>query len=351
MGKRLKILFTDFYPGFRAERNFYYQWLTQHGYEAEISDKPDYVFFSAFGDEHLRYNDCVKIFVTGECQTPDFNLCDYAIGFDYLDFGDRYLRFPLYFTYNPIAYEKMLQKHLQTDEEIATRKAFCSFVYSNGRATSEREAFFRALDSVRHVDSGGKLLNNIGGPVEDKIAFEQQHRFAIAFENTQYPGYSTEKIVEAFAAGGIPIYYGDPEIARVFNPCAFINFNDFNSIEEVVKRVVEIDNDPALYKQYVQAPALLDPQLRDEAMADMDAFLTHIFEQDKESAKRYSRNYWGVRIVQERKRQVNAYHRSWYYRLIQLYMQTIYPLARKNQHLWRITQQLMKLTSPSAKQT
>lgn len=27
---------------------------------------------------------------------PDFNICDYAIGFHYLDFEDHYFRFPLY---------------------------------------------------------------------------------------------------------------------------------------------------------------------------------------------------------------------------------------------------------------
>lgn len=343
MGKQINVKFVDFYSGFKANDTVYYHWLVEHGYNVVLSEQPDYLFFSVFGEEHLKYNDCVKIFCTGECQTPDFNLCDYALGFDYLDFGDRYLRFPLYMTYNRPAFDRMLHKHEQTEADLAKKSGFCSFVYSNGRAAEQRTKFFHALDKRRHVDSGGKLLNNIGGPVADKIEFQKKYRFAIAFENTTYPGYSTEKIVEAFASGCIPIYYGDPEIGRVFNPGSFVNCHDFNSMDEVIARVLEIDSDPALYRQYVKALPLLDMQLREKTMDALDAFLGNIFEQEKEAAKRYSRTYWGVRLVSERRRQIQAYHRSLRYCLSYVYMQTIYPIARKNERLWKWTQSLMRI--------
>ena len=85
-----------------------------------LSNNPDYLFYSGFGYEHLKYN-CIRIFFTGECITPDFNECDYAIGFDRLDFGDRYLRFPLFYLYNDIC-ELMESKHLQPIEKIMTVK-------------------------------------------------------------------------------------------------------------------------------------------------------------------------------------------------------------------------------------
>ena len=44
-------------------------------------------------------DDCVVFFVTGEDECPNFNLCDYALGFEHLEYGDRYLRFPLYYFY------------------------------------------------------------------------------------------------------------------------------------------------------------------------------------------------------------------------------------------------------------
>lgn len=33
--------------------------------------------------------DCIKIFFTGEEQSPDFNIADYAVGYDDIRFGDR----------------------------------------------------------------------------------------------------------------------------------------------------------------------------------------------------------------------------------------------------------------------
>lgn len=342
--KNIRIKFVDFPLNFDYKGNFIYKWLLNNNYDVDVADNPDYLVFGVFGDDHLRYNDCVKLFYTGECQTPDFNLCDYAIGFDYLDFGDRYLRYPLYYTYNVKAFEQMERKHLLTEEEIAAKKGFCAFVCSNGRAAEQRVAFFNALNAVRRVDSGGKLLNNVGAPVADKIAFQASHRFAIAFENTSYPGYTTEKIVEAFASGCIPIYYGDPSVTRDFNPKAFVNCADYASFDEVVKRVIEIDDNPELLRQYLREPALNDPQMRAKAHAALDAFLENIFSQDKEQAKRYNRTYWGRRIVRERQRERKAYERSLYYRLSHFYMQTIYPIARRHKRLWKFTEWLMRKT-------
>jgi hypothetical protein len=34
------------------------------------------------------------------------------------------------------------------------------------------------------------------------------YNFVIAFENTDHPGYITEKIVDAFKAGTVPLYWG-----------------------------------------------------------------------------------------------------------------------------------------------
>ncbi|MFT2650944.1 fucosyltransferase, partial [Helicobacter pylori] len=45
----------------------------------------------------LSYQNTKRVFYTGENEAPNFNLFDYAIGFDELDFNDRYLRMPLYY--------------------------------------------------------------------------------------------------------------------------------------------------------------------------------------------------------------------------------------------------------------
>ena len=72
--RRIKINFEDEFPGFKPEDEFIYRVLSKR-YEIEISSDPDYLFVACFGHRHLRYN-CIKIFVSGENQIPDFNLFD-----------------------------------------------------------------------------------------------------------------------------------------------------------------------------------------------------------------------------------------------------------------------------------
>ena len=93
--KEIKIAFVGFWPGFQSEENCFTNILRER-YDIKISKDPEYIFCSCFSKDYLQY-DGIRIYYTGECLCPDFNLFDYAIGYDYLDFGDRYLRMPNYF--------------------------------------------------------------------------------------------------------------------------------------------------------------------------------------------------------------------------------------------------------------
>ena len=87
------------------------------------------------------------------------------------------------------------------------------------------------------------------------LEFLQGYKFTIAFENSSYPGYTTEKIAEALTTNTIPIYWGNPLIARDFNPDSFINCHDFGDFDEVIDHVIKVDKDDALYHKYISAPA------------------------------------------------------------------------------------------------
>jgi alpha(1,3/1,4) fucosyltransferase len=58
--RKIKINFTDFWPGFNPVDNYFFN-LLKADYQIEISDQPDYLFFSIFGNNHLKFN-CIKIF-------------------------------------------------------------------------------------------------------------------------------------------------------------------------------------------------------------------------------------------------------------------------------------------------
>ena len=66
-------------------------------------------------------------------------------------------------------------------------------------------------------------------PCDDKKQTIAGFRFAFAIENITYPGYHTEKIIDCFAAGVIPIYLGDPLITQSIPAECFINLAEFPS--------------------------------------------------------------------------------------------------------------------------
>lgn len=278
MKKKIKINFIDFFRGFDKENNQFTQILRER-YDVEITNTPDYIFFSTFGKQYLDY-DCVKIYFTGECIVPDFNLCDYAMAFDHIKFGDRYLRVPLYELFQ---YKQRYQTLIDGTIPAKSKTEFCGFVVSNDQGMKERLQMFKLLSAYKKVDSGGRYMNNIGGPVKDKLAFDQSHKFSLTFENCSHRGYTTEKIVEAFAAGAIPIYYGNPEIGQEFNTKAFVNIHDFESLEDAVTRVIEIDGDDELYEQMKAEPIITGARKDD---SELKAFLYAIFDQPLETARR-----------------------------------------------------------------
>lgn len=280
MNKMVKINFVDFWGDFNKKDNFITCVLSKK-YEVVISDNPDYLFYGTFGYSHLNYN-CVKIMFIGENIAPDFNLCDYAIGFDYIHFGDRYMRLPLYCTYN--CFSSLTKMNLPSDEILLDRK-FCSMVVSNNRhASPHRERFFKLLSEYKQVDSGGKLWNNVGGPVVDKLEFVSQYKFNIAFENSAVHGYTTEKIMEPMTVNTLPIYWGNPIVYKDFNADSFVNVNDFTSMEDAVQHIVDLDNDDTKYLHMLKVPKVLDDNIINWQGKLLD-FLSNIIEKPFDEAK------------------------------------------------------------------
>ncbi|GAA8115342.1 glycosyltransferase family 10 [Helicobacter pylori] len=228
-------------------------------------NKPsDLVFSNPLGSARkiLSYQNAKRVFYTGENEVPNFNLFDYAIGFDELDFRDRYLRMPLYYDRlhhkaesvndttapykikdNSLYALKKPTHHFKENhpnlcalihnESDPLKRGFASFVASNANAPV-RNAFYDALNSIELVAGGGSVKNTLGYKVENKSEFLSQYKFNLCFENSQGYGYVTEKILDAYFSHTIPIYWGSPSVAKDFNPKSFVNVHDFNNFDEAI---------------------------------------------------------------------------------------------------------------------
>lgn len=300
--RKIKVKFVGVWREFEVRKNFIHDILEKR-YEVEISEEPEYIFYSVFSDDYLKY-DGIRIFFTGENYCPDFNVCDYALGFDHLEFEDRYLRFPLFYLYEEDL-KLALKKHRAEKDILAQKTGFCSFVYSNQNADPFRTEFFERLCEYKKVDSGGRFLNNIGETVENKLSFEKQHKFSIAFENSSHNGYGTEKLLQSFAAETVPIYWGNPFIEKDFNKNAFLNCHNFHSVEDIIEAVKKIDQDDELYYTMLREPVFGEEKPQ-EMFKKLEGFFYHIIEQPYEQAFRRNRSQWGL----EHEKRLSGYQKN-----------------------------------------
>ena len=306
--KKIKIDLTDFWltPEQNKMDRKIVKILSQY-YDVEISDEPDFLFYSCDGMAHKEYKKCVKIFYTEENVIPDFNECDYASGFDYIEFGDRYLR-KLMSNIN-----KGICNRSKVDESYFDRK-FCNFIYSNttsGEGAVLRQQFCQKLMKYKPIDCPGKVLNNMSATdlaprrgqeswEKSKLEFLKKYKFTIAFENSSSNGYTTEKLVQPLQSFSIPIYYGNPFVTRDFNPKAFINCNDYdNDLDAVIERVKELDNDPDKYLAMLRENPM-QPDFDFDQGKKYEQWLVNIIEKGNKPFNKDPRG-WGSVAQMERK--------------------------------------------------
>jgi hypothetical protein len=87
---------------------------------------------------------------------------------------------------------------------------------------TRRLAMVDRMSKIGGVDIYGQGFRYI----EKKEEGLCDYMFSIAMENARYPGNFTEKIMDCFATGTVPIYSGDPTIDRFFNPDGIITLSD-----------------------------------------------------------------------------------------------------------------------------
>ena len=269
-------------------------------------DSPDYVIHSVFSRNFLRYDRAIRIFFTGENVHPDFNICDYAFGFDRMTFGDRYNRCPNYVLYDH--YDELRRRQRTDDAQHSERAMFCNFIYSNRGGHPYRDEFFRMLSKYKFIHSPGAHLNNVQDTIAPaysndwctpKVQYQSRFKFSFAFENSSSPGYTTEKLVHALAADTIPIYWGDPDVHLNFNTRRFINMHELTP-EQAIDRVVQLDTNATLYRAVLQEPYFpLHPAhtpLSSEILLDQ---FSEILARPLLKARRRNQHFWGERYERE----------------------------------------------------
>ena len=255
----IKVKFDELYKGFNTSDNFFTRHLSVK-YNVEISDDPDFFFFThpVYGSKNYLKYKCHRIFFGGENIRADWNICDYVLDSDFYENNPRQKRWPLW------AYWALAQINPHKSfTDLNDKKKFCCMVVSNPKC-NERNEFFHKLSKYKKIDSGGQFLNNIDFPVENKLEFIKDYKFVIAFENSAFPGYTTEKLIEPLIVHSIPIYWGNPLVGKDFNTNSFINIKDASQLDAAINRIIELDNDDEKYLAMRNEPCFANNKIPEE---------------------------------------------------------------------------------------
>ena len=284
------ILFTDMWDQFNETHNMFTLALENalhskgitvsgHSISTLPSDvRPDLVLFGPFGETWKTLSaDWPKVHFTGENTEPINNpSVKLNIGYKLPEISDNtYLRMPLWQfeidwfgadltqIRNPLPLP--IDSCTTVQNDYSKREKFCAFVVTNPKNPVRNEAF-TTLNSYKPVSSAGRLYNNVGdtifaglgggGGELKKHTFLKDYRFCIAYENEAAPGYTTEKLLHAKAAGCIPIYWGDSKVGRDFDSKGFLNANECQTPSDLVALVDSVERDPNAWAAIASVPAL-----------------------------------------------------------------------------------------------
>jgi len=252
----LKIWFADFWPEWKDE-DFITPILKNH-FNVELDkNNPDVVFHSIFNrmSETPTFK-CKKILFLGENRRPTEFGSNYSITFD--PHSDTNYRLPLWQVY--LLNKPELRNRLYNRFKVDTFERWCAFTVSNP-SNFMRNTIFHQLNGYKPVSSYGRYLTNdfslqqlsqgkYWRDAKAEFFNMHPHKFMIAIENSPYKYYCTEKLMDAFLADALPIYWGDVRVGEDWNEKAFINGTKI----DILERVKKIDQDKGLFDAMYSEP-------------------------------------------------------------------------------------------------
>jgi len=144
----------------------------------------------------------------------------------------NYNNFELIFTHN-----KTL---LDLNEKFKFAPTGGCWIFPNEQKIYNKYKDISIISSNKNYLEGHKLRHNIikkykidvfgrgYNPIKNKLNGLKDYRFSFAIENTKEDYYFTEKLIDCFMTGTIPIYWGCPSIDNFFNIKGMIIINDIN---------------------------------------------------------------------------------------------------------------------------
>jgi len=118
------------------------------------------------------------------------------------------------------------------DRMVHDKSKNVSIILSSKRTTAGHRFRHLALEIFPEIDFFG--FNN---PIEKKITALKNYRFSVVVENCQKDYYFSEKLIDSFMTGTIPIYWGCPSIGDFFDTNGMLIFDTLDELESIMNNL------------------------------------------------------------------------------------------------------------------
>jgi hypothetical protein len=226
-------------------------------------NEADVLITSCFGNRKTQYKD-KKMIILGyekDCADMDYHLYQkalYVTSFYFHNSLCKYYNLPLFYLYTGFD----LSKKLFNRRKKTKKTEFCLSIISN-YSVETRNSYIKKIMEYKNIDNYGLFEKNKNDKLIERTTWYdprlidkiRPYKFMIAIENCSVENYNTEKLVNAWLGGAIPIYYGDPNIDEFYNEKAFVNINRLG-IEKAIEKIKELNENEELYDEMFNEPLL-----------------------------------------------------------------------------------------------
>ena len=227
--------------------------------KAEFSDRAMTRWLELQGGlDHIPNGFSKTMWITFENRRPPFSSFQRTLSFDIDDYSGTNLYLPLWLVYlDMFGRNPPWSRHSVTQDSLfavrtrryENREFACAFINNPNQL---RLRAIEKLSAIGKVDVYGRMTGNY---VKDKIEVSKRYKFSICFENDLFPGYVTEKPLEAWLGDTVPLYWGYDKESYLNTKC-MINLNSFDSLNEFVKYVEIVNKDELIYNALYSEPFL-----------------------------------------------------------------------------------------------
>ena len=271
-GRPLKIYFSNFWSGIGDSDffSFVLERTLTHGFTTVFdAASSDLCFSSVFGGEKTDANRTICFI--GENRRPDLRAARFSLSFETDSWNGRNFYLPLWMLYvrwpgmdflpRPVVHHHGTDAPVPVSELVARRnidgnrrkQKFCAMICSNPETL--RLNLFNELSRYKPVDGYGPAFG--GAVLLPKSEILKDYKFCLCPENSYYPGYVTEKLIQSWAAGTVPIYFGALPSIGMFNRQAFVHYSEPFDINKTLATIIALDSLDALYDTTYAEPLLI----------------------------------------------------------------------------------------------